>query len=161
MKTVFNHIQKKDDLEELKQQNEYLKNKIAEIVKILCEKDKMIENIINSMMGKFQKLKEWLFELESSEENQGEITFCNPSSLEKHCIDITEDEIETNEAHTANINLKDGSLNETSEKEIVKPAVETFKCDLCEFRTPHNQGLKSQMTKMHGVKNQNFQLERK
>ena len=37
---------------------------------------------------------------------------------------------------------------------ISKQTVETFKCDICEFRTQHNQGLKSQMTKMHGMKNQ-------
>ena len=143
--------------------NIILKNKINEIDKALNEKDEMIESIINSMMGKFKKIEERLFELERSEETRGEVTFCNPSSLEKPCIDITEDEKETDELNFEKVDLKDASENiisekeiskEISQKEISEPTVEIFKCDLCDFRTPHNQGLTSHMTKMHGMENQ-------
>ena len=29
---------------------------------------------------------------------------------------------------------------------------ETYKCNICDFKTAHNPGLKSHMTKMHGQK---------
>ena len=104
------------------------------------------------MLEKFRKLEERLFCLEN-EQTESDITFCNPSTVEKSCEEsdyITEKEDDL-EMHVQNDHEKsphDLFNIETIETE----GEEIYKCSECEFKTTHNPGLKSHMTKMHGNK---------
>ena len=150
----FKHIEKDNDLETLKQENEALKKKIDEIDKLLSEKDNMIDSIVNSMLEKFKKIEERLYSLEC-EETQGETTFFNPScSAEKPFLDITDNiiEIENNDEPNESTCEIETDEKETKDEETSKTSPVVYKCDICDFETTHHPGLKSHMTKMHNQK---------
>jgi hypothetical protein len=129
-----------------------MKKKIEEVDKLIKQKDLLIDNIVSSMLEKFRKLEERLFTLENAnEQNDNEITFCNPSTVEKECeeYDFITENPDDLEKHKGNSHENLSEI-ETIETESGQSLDETYKCNI--FKTAHNPGLKSHMTKMHGQK---------
>ena len=118
-----------------------------------------MENIVQSMLQKFKKLEEQIHN--SDVDNESEMTFCNPSEVEKE----TEIEKESEKCEVVAINEsylkihkekdhldnngKSPSENKSNEEDQIKTSAIVYKCDMCEFETIHHPGLKSHMTKMH------------
>ena len=117
----------------------------------LKKNDFLNDNIVTSMLEKFRKLEERLFSIEN-EQSESNITFCNPSTVEKSCEEcdyITEKEDDL-EVHVQNDH--GNSPNKISNIETIETeGEEIYKCSVCEFKTTHNPGLKSHMTKMHVI----------
>ena len=149
-----NNIEKEEQFENLKVDNKKIHIKLSEIEKKDIEKDNLLDNIVNSMLEKFRKLEEKIYDVDC---DKSEMTFCNPYLMEQPCGECEfvcnsgmELENHVKEKHETN---KVNGETEKDESVIIDNQTETpeeiFQCDLCDFKTTNNPGLMSHKTKMH------------
>ena len=146
---VFN--QNDDEVKNLKLENETVNQKLADIEKSIIEKDRMFDNFVASMLDKFRKLEDKIYQ-EENNESETDMTFCNPY-LQQPSEDfefVPENSVEL-ENHMKEIH--ENINNEKSNPETVEKEVEViYQCDLCDFKTTHSPGLKIHKTKVHNIK---------
>ena len=149
-----NNFEKEEQLKNLNLENEKIHTKMSEFEKTSIEKDKMMDNIVNSMLEKFRKLEEKIYDVDC---DKSEMTFCNPFLMEQPCGEcefVCNSGMEL-ENHVKEKHETDKVILETKKDDsvIIDKQTETpeeiFQCDLCDFKTTNNPGLMSHKTKMH------------
>ena len=153
----YSHNKKKDNLDQLKMDNTVILEKLSELEKTAKEKDKLFDNFVTAMLEKFRKLEEKVFNFDNHE-SEIELTFFNPSDVEKSCDDCNfktyeEGDLENHVEVSHEKKSNDEVEIHTIENECIQiTEAEVLKCDLCDFQTKHQAGLKSHKTKIHGQK---------
>ena len=97
------------------------------------------------MLQKFKKLEEQIYN--SDVDSKAEMTFCNPSEIEKESekcevvtINESDSEMHKEKDHLETNGKEVPSENESKEEDQIKTSAIVYKCDMCEFKTIHHPG---------------------